>query len=270
MTVLMHLARATEWQQGKRTGSYAPPSLEQEGFIHCSLPHQLCGAANRYMRGASDLWLLSIDGTQLASEMRWENTVGGEELFPHVYGPIDPSSVFAARPFRPRADGMFAFDDDSVVVGAVNHIYLTVSDLARARRFFDPVMDCLGFRIGVRPIGGDDHVHYFNRVTQVSLRPARSPAPHDPCAPGLHHLCLQVTDREAVDRVATRLQGLGVAATAPAVYAEYSADYYATFFEAPEGMRFEVVARRARRDEIARRFSSLPPVVNPLATRGPE
>ena len=265
MTTLLHLARASEWEEGKRSRSYAPPSLAQEGFIHCSFPYQLCGAANRHLAGAEDLILLSIDGERLKAEVRLEGAHEHAELFPHVYGPIHPEAVFAERPLSPRTDGLFALDDGRVVVGTLDHIYLTVSDLARARRFYDAVMDCLGFRTTLRPIGGDDHVHYFNRVMQISLRRAHSEAAHDPYAPGLHHLCLQVADRAMVDLVAERLRGLGVAAVAPRIYPEYSPDYYATFFEDPDGLRFEVVARRALREEVARRFGELRPVVDPIA-----
>lgn len=265
MTTLLHLARRDEWEAGKRDQRYAPASLAQEGFIHCSLPHQVCGAANRHLAGADDLVLLSLDGTRLASEVRLENTTGGSELFPHVYGPIHPDAVFAERPFPCRPDGLFAFDDDRVRVVGLDHVYLTVSDLTRARHFYDPVMDCLGYRLVERPIGGDNHVHYFNRVMQISLRPARSKGAHDPYAPGLHHLCLQVADRAMLDLLAARLRGLGVDATPPRTYPEYSADYYATFLEDPDGLRLEVVARRSLREEVARRFDELRPVIDPVS-----
>ena len=265
MTTLLHLARLLDWEEGKRAGRYAPASLADEGFVHCSLPHQLCGAANRHLSGAQDLVVLSIDAARLDSEVKLEDTTGGGELFPHVYGPISPDAVFAQRPFPPRPDGLFAFDDDRVQVGALDHLYLTVSDLPRARRFYDPVMDCLGFRMGDRPIGGDAHVHYFNRVMQISLRPAHSKQLHDPYAPGLHHVCLQLADQAMLDLVAERLRGLGVALSSPALYPQYSSDYYATFFEDPDGLRFELVARRSHRELVAARFDELRPVINPVA-----
>jgi glyoxylase I family protein len=139
---------------------------------------------------------------------------------------------------------------DVEVIG-LDHLYLTVSDLARARRFYDGVLGALGFRSGEQPIAGDPHAHYWNRALQLSIRPGRRPGvSHDPYAPGLHHLCLQLRDPAAVDAAHARLRALGLAASAPRLYPEYNPDYYATFFEDPDGIRLELVARKARRDEI--------------------
>jgi len=152
-----------------------------------------------------------------------------------------------------------------VNVLGLDHVYLTVSDMARSERFYDEVMRMLGFHKGVEPIGGDPHVHYFNRVMQISIRPARSTAKHDPYAPGLHHLCLQLERPADVDAAAEALGALGVDATPPARYPEYNPDYYATFFEDPDGLRLELVARTPTRDAIVRDWDELEDVVNPVA-----
>ena len=87
------------------------------------------------------------------------------------------------------------------------------------------------------------------RATQ-RLRPARTRTPdHDPYAPGLHHFCFRVLDERAVDRAAAELQSAGVAVTDPRVYPAYAADYYATFFADPDGIRLEITNFR----EIRRR-----------------
>jgi glyoxylase I family protein len=147
---------------------------------------------------------------------------------------------------------------------AVDHIYLSVSDFDRSEAFYDRVMRALGYFKGDRPIACERHAHYFNRVMQLSIRPARARTPHDPYAPGLHHLCLQVANGAAVDECYAALGALGVDATAPALYAEYADDYYATFFVDPDGMRFEIVGRRAARDEVVREWDNLGAFVNPL------
>jgi catechol 2,3-dioxygenase-like lactoylglutathione lyase family enzyme len=147
----------------------------------------------------------------------------------------------------------------------IDHVYLSVSDLARSERFYDPVMELLGFRKGDKRIAGEPHVHYFNPALQVSLRPARGTSGHDPYAPGLHHLCLQVADVAAVRAAADGLTALGVECSAPARYPEYHPDYFATFFEDPDGIRLEIVARTPHREEIARRWSELRAFLNPLA-----
>lgn len=135
-----------------------------------------------------------------------------------------------------------------VEVIGIDHVYLTVRDLARSRAFYDGVMRVLGYRHVESSIGGDPHVHYYNRQFGLSLRPARSDAAHDPYAPGLHHLCFRVVDEAAVDRACAELRALGVGATDPRLYPEYQPDYYATFFEDPDGIRLEITNfREARR-----------------------
>ncbi len=149
------------------------------------------------------------------------------------------------------------------VIG-IDHIYLAVSDFAASEAFYDAVMRALGFYKSDRTIGGERHAHYFNRALQLSIRPARSASAHDPYAPGLHHLCLQVGTPHDVDAAHASLGGLGIAATPPRTYPEYSADYYATFFADPDGIRLEIVARRRLRDDIVREWHQLRSFVNPL------
>ena len=138
---------------------------------------------------------------------------------------------------------------------ALDHVYLAVSDLARARSFYDAVFGALEFAQAEEPIDGDPHLHYWNRSLQVSIRPARTPGLRaDPYAPGLHHLCLQLRDRAAVDTAFAKLKALGIRATAPRLYPQYNPDYYPTFFADPDGIRLELVARKAKRDEIVERW----------------
>jgi glyoxylase I family protein len=134
-----------------------------------------------------------------------------------------------------------------VEVIGIDHVYLTVRDLARSTRFYDAVMHVLGYKKLEAPIGGDPHVHYYNRQFGFSLRPARGDGAHDPYAPGLHHFCFRVLDERAVDRAAKELRERGVGATPPRLYPEYSADYYATFFEDPDGIRLEITNFREGR-----------------------
>jgi glyoxylase I family protein len=136
-----------------------------------------------------------------------------------------------------------------VEVIGIDHVYLAVRDLARSRRFYDGVMRVLGYAQGESVIGGDPHVHYYNRQFGFSLRPARAQTLHDPYAPGLHHFCFRVVDERAVDRAFGELRALGVGASEPRLYPEYSPDYYATFFEDPDGIRLEITNFR----EIRRR-----------------
>jgi catechol 2,3-dioxygenase-like lactoylglutathione lyase family enzyme len=147
----------------------------------------------------------------------------------------------------------------------IDHLYLAVSDMARSEPFYDRVMERLGFRKGDKAIAGEPHAHYFNRALQISIRPARSSTAHDPYAPGLHHLCLQLPTRTDVDAAVAALRELGVVCTDPRLYPEYDVDYYATFFTDPDGIRLELVSRRAARDDVVREWGELETFLNPMA-----
>ena len=128
-----------------------------------------------------------------------------------------------------------------IEVTGVDHVYIAVRDLHRSEQFYDRALNVLGYRKVTSTIAGDPHVHYFNRQFGFSLRPARAATPdHDPYAPGLHHFCFRVADEKAVDRAATELRAADIEVTEPRHYPEYSADYYATFFEDPDGVRLEI------------------------------
>ena len=146
-----------------------------------------------------------------------------------------------------------------------DHVYLTVSDFARSRGFYDRLMKALGFKKGTAPIGGAPHCHYYNRNLQISIRPARPGSrKHDSYAPGLHHLCLRVRDREAVDEIARKLRAMKIAIDGPRLWPEYAADYYALFFEDPDGIRFEVMNYRKGRKLVRKVWGELQGFLNPI------
>jgi uncharacterized protein (DUF952 family) len=105
---IFHITSLATWAEAQAKGSYSADSLVAEGFIHCSDAHQVVWVANQRFRGRQDLVLLHIDPRLLGAEVRYENLEGGQQQFPHVYGPIPISAVVEVAPFRPAADGMFS------------------------------------------------------------------------------------------------------------------------------------------------------------------
>jgi uncharacterized protein (DUF952 family) len=102
---IVHLCSCQAWQLAMQTGDYRPQSLEDEGFIHCSHPDQILQVANQFYYGLSDLVLLWIDPQQLIASVRWEPV--GEQIFPHIYGPLNLTAVRAVSDFIPDEDGTF-------------------------------------------------------------------------------------------------------------------------------------------------------------------
>lgn len=114
MEPIYHIVRRDTWEQARAAGRYAPASLADEGFIHCSYPSQILMPANLLYRGQRGLVLLRIDPALVSSPVRQDTVAvvrGGmeaEEAFPHIYGPLNPDAVMAVIPFPPQADGRFA------------------------------------------------------------------------------------------------------------------------------------------------------------------
>jgi glyoxylase I family protein len=151
-------------------------------------------------------------------------------------------------------------------ITGIDHIYLAVTDFARSEKFYDRAMEVLGFKKSDEWLHGEAHAHYLRPTLQITLRPARSKAPHDPYAAGLHHLCLQAETKADIDTAYTALTGLGITASKPKLYPEYNPEYYATFFEDPDGIRLEIVGRTTTRRTLAERWSQFTTFLNPWAS----
>ena len=139
----------------------------------------------------------------------------------------------------------------------IDHLYITVSDLALAEAFYDRVFPALGFRKSRFQIGGDDHVQYYNRHFGYVLRPSHGSAEHDAYAPGLHHLCFRVESVADVFAAVGALRDAGIEVSEPRNFPEYAADYWAIFFSDPDGIRLELTNYRQERRERNEHWNDL-------------
>ncbi|MEW6404766.1 MAG: DUF952 domain-containing protein [Chloroflexota bacterium] len=112
--MILHITSRAEWLAAQKSGEHRAPSLEKEGFIHCSTEKQIVSVANAFYRGQKDLVLLVIDETRLRSEVRWEAPAGmpadgisESDRFPHIYGPINTDAVASVLDFEPDSNGLF-------------------------------------------------------------------------------------------------------------------------------------------------------------------
>jgi catechol 2,3-dioxygenase-like lactoylglutathione lyase family enzyme len=130
----------------------------------------------------------------------------------------------------------------------LDHIYITVSELDRSEVFYDQVfLGCMGFRKNKFALSNIPHIQYFNRHMGYVLRPSQTQTAHNPVAPGLHHLCFRVDSVSDVADVATQLRNSGIEASTPKRYPDYAADYWATYFNDPDGIQLEVTNYRMER-----------------------
>lgn len=90
--LIFHVVPAEEWNRQATNRIYEAPSLQTEGFIHLSTKEQVAGVLERYYQGVADLLLLHVDPDRLTAELVYE-VATNNELFPHLYGPIDRDAV---------------------------------------------------------------------------------------------------------------------------------------------------------------------------------
>lgn len=112
---LFHLADRTEWMAAAAVGEYRISTrgvtLAEQGFIHCSLRHQVRGVAEAYYADADDLVLLVIDSTQVPSPIRYEAPADGAEEYPHIYGPLPAGAVVDVVPLSRDLAGQLILPD---------------------------------------------------------------------------------------------------------------------------------------------------------------
>lgn len=101
--MLLHIITMDEWTEALQAGSLTAPSLETEGFIHCSYPSQILTPANERYAGRDDLYLLVIQSDQVKPAIVVEDSYASGTEFPHIYGPLNVDAVVSVVPF-PRGD----------------------------------------------------------------------------------------------------------------------------------------------------------------------
>ena len=104
---IYHITTKTAWHTAKSTGIYQDNSLKEEGFIHCSYPHQLVCVANMRFKGQDNLIILAINRSQTNCPVVDEDLYQSNQDFPHIYGPLPVKAVFNVIPFPCTADGSF-------------------------------------------------------------------------------------------------------------------------------------------------------------------
>lgn len=107
MSTIVKVAKHDDWEEAKMAGTYAPATLESEGFIHCSPVEEAVGVANYHYAGHTDLVLLYIDTDRLTSELRFH--LDHEDVsWPRIFGRLNVDAVFHEIDLTTDADGVFS------------------------------------------------------------------------------------------------------------------------------------------------------------------
>lgn len=111
MTTIYHMAAMADWRAASLSGGYAGSGDDlRDGFIHFSTAQQVIESAAKHRKGRDDLLLLFVRAETLGEALRWEPARGGQ-LFPHLYGVLQPRLAYRVVPLPLGADGRHVFPD---------------------------------------------------------------------------------------------------------------------------------------------------------------
>jgi uncharacterized protein (DUF952 family) len=89
---------AAAWNEASQAGRFHGAAIDlTDGYIHLSSADQARETARRHFAGQAGLVLVAFDSADLGAALRWEPSRGGD-LFPHLYGPLDPALALEVRP----------------------------------------------------------------------------------------------------------------------------------------------------------------------------
>lgn len=102
---ILHITTPQAWAKAREEGELTTPSLEEEGFIHCSTAAQVESTADRVFKGSGDLLALEVEVAKLTSPLKWERATDVGDDFPHIYGPLNADAVAGTRVLTETDEG---------------------------------------------------------------------------------------------------------------------------------------------------------------------
>lgn len=95
---IYHITTTKAWEEALVIQSYLPSDFAKDGFIHCSIERQIAGVLERFYQGQNGLVKLKIEKAKVQRPVLFELAVDLNELFPHIYGPLNLDSVIEVIP----------------------------------------------------------------------------------------------------------------------------------------------------------------------------
>ncbi len=128
-----------------------------------------------------------------------------------------------------------------VQLNGIAHIQLTVNDVERSTRFYEPL---LGFFEMKTLIKSPQYFYAIGSRTGIAISPVderHQGERFDQRRVGLHHVCLRARSREDVDDIWRFVETLeGVTTVHGPQEDQWAPGYYSILFEDPDGIRLEV------------------------------
>jgi catechol 2,3-dioxygenase-like lactoylglutathione lyase family enzyme len=117
----------------------------------------------------------------------------------------------------------------------INHVSIGVREIPRTKRFYDDVLEPLGYRCLNQDAGS---LGYGREAVAFWINAAERPVPPDDKS-GLH-FCFTAPTRESVNVFhAAALRSGGRDNGPPGIRVDYGPNYYAAFVVDPDGYRIE-------------------------------
>jgi uncharacterized protein (DUF952 family) len=105
MSRLYKIVDASAWDAAVRAGTFVGAEIDlKDGYIHLSTGPQAAETARRHFAGRDGLLLVAVEAQALGDALKWEPSRGGD-LFPHLYGALDPGLAVETRPLSLNAEG---------------------------------------------------------------------------------------------------------------------------------------------------------------------
>jgi len=125
----------------------------------------------------------------------------------------------------------------------LHHVEMNVSDLHKARVFYDFLLSKLGYKLYQEWEKGFSYLHGHTYLVFVQTEEKHTGTSFHRGRTGLNHLAFHGESREQIDSLTKELEERGV----PILYKDrhpYAGgkDYYAVFFEDPDRIKLEIVA----------------------------
>ncbi len=126
--------------------------------------------------------------------------------------------------------------------GRVHHVFVNVTDMGRARTFYDWLMPLLGYETSWGWDTGHGYLSPHGSFWVKVADPRFAADAFHKDRVGLCEIAFAAKSRDEVDALGRALVARGVPVlAAPREYPEYVAGYYAVFFSDPDGMKLELV-----------------------------
>ena len=133
----------------------------------------------------------------------------------------------------------------------IDHLQITVKDMALAEPFYDKLMPILGFDLAKKskgrvPAHEFDVIEYVHPNVVIGINSPRAVFKDELInrrKPGsIHHLAFQAENEAQVDECYEKIKAIGAEiVNPPQLYPQHGEHYYALFFKDPGGIKLEIV-----------------------------